>query len=311
MLSGVGSFAIDWAKRVDPWTNVYGLARTFIALAALLTLLFNPTTTMFHPAVGIPTGLKCGGEDPLGFGLFCMPLNLEVLRWLAIAGLALVASGWRPRITGVLHWWIQASLFWNAVLVDGGEQISMVLTLLLVPVTLLDSRKWHWSRREVPTLLSDGELARRLMALVALVGVRVQMAVVYFHASAGKLKVEEWVDGSVLYYWFGNDTFGAAGLRRDLLWPIITQPALAAMMTWGVLVGEALLAGGVLVNRRYWKYFLWTGLLFHFGIIVAHGLPAFAMAMWAGLTLMYRPVDRPYDFASWLRMLDPRRLRSS
>jgi len=294
-LNTIGTFAIDWARRVDPWTNVYGVARTLIATAALVTLLLNPTSTLFHPAVGTPSGLHCGPDGPLGFGLFCMPLGLEALRWLAIAGLALVASGWRPRITGVLHWWIQASLFWNPVLADGGEQISMILSLLLVPVTLMDSRKWHWSRREAPANPTDGELARRLVALVALVAVRIQMAAVYFHASAGKLKVEEWVDGSVLYYWFIHDTFGSAGLRADLLWPIFTHPMLSALATWSVVIGEALLAAGLLVDRRYWKYFFWSGFAFHLGITVLHGLPAFAMAMWAGLLLMYRPVDQPLD----------------
>lgn len=49
-------------------------------------------------------------------GLACvLPVkNLELARWLAVAILLLVASGWR-RVTGVLHWWVSFSLHANTL----------------------------------------------------------------------------------------------------------------------------------------------------------------------------------------------------
>lgn len=37
----------------NPWTNAYGLARSLIGLATLLTLLFNDSSILFKPAAGL------------------------------------------------------------------------------------------------------------------------------------------------------------------------------------------------------------------------------------------------------------------
>ena len=34
-----------------PWTNVYGVARSLLAAATLLTLVANPAGQLFHPLV--------------------------------------------------------------------------------------------------------------------------------------------------------------------------------------------------------------------------------------------------------------------
>jgi len=55
------------------------------------------------------------------------------MRWVSILVLLVAASGWRPRYTAIPMWWVlfgnQASL----TVVDGGDQISAVLALLLIP----------------------------------------------------------------------------------------------------------------------------------------------------------------------------------
>lgn len=291
----LGSRAMAWAARINPFTDVYGLARTLLAVSTMLTLLFNPTTTLFHPASGIPGGPICMEGTIASQGLFCLSSNLELLRWLAILGLGVVASGWRPRVTGPLHWWISASLSWGSLLADGGEQVAMILTLLLVPVTLLDDRRWHWERAK-PSGPDESVLAKRFLALVFLTLIRIQMAVIYFHAAAGKFAVPEWTDGTVLYYWFSHPTFGLAGIRQELLWPLMTSPTIVALTTWGVLVVEALLFAGLVADRRHWRVFLISGLTLHAGIAVLHGLLSFSLIMAGGLVLFYHPVDASFGF---------------
>src|SRR5688572_23611348 len=148
MLTALGRRTQRWVTSVDPWTNVYGLGRTILASSTALTLLFNNSNTLFAPLAG-------GLEPPLctnalqQLATFCLvPSNmLEAGRWGSIAILVLVASGWRPRLTGLLHWWVSHSLFVSASNVDGGDQASVALTVLLLPLTLTDDRVWHWEAR--------------------------------------------------------------------------------------------------------------------------------------------------------------------
>lgn len=301
MLTQLGNFVLRWTSATNPWTNVYGLARTLMASSLLLTLLFNGPQTLFHPAIGLGEGAICTPGTASALGYYCMFDSLEVARWVAIVLLAVIASGWRPRLTGIVHWWLTASVMWNAVLADGGEQVGTVLLLLLIPVTLTDPRKWHWQSLPQADEPGDALLAQRLVAMCSLVLVRIQMAVLYFHASAGKFKVDEWADGTVLYYWFTHPTYGLTEFRKELLWPIITNSTVLALVTWSVLILEALLAAGLLVDRKYWRYFLVAGLLFHLGICLIHGIPSFVMVMFGGVILFYRPVDQVFRLPAFLR----------
>ena len=134
----------QWIERftsIDPWTNVYGAARSLLALSLLLTLAFSDVHVLFRPAVGIDTVPICNGITGR-ISLFCLLHgHLALAKAIAIILLLIVASGWRPRITGLIHWWVGVSFMSSAILVDGGDQVASVLALLLVPVTLTDQRR--------------------------------------------------------------------------------------------------------------------------------------------------------------------------
>ena len=283
-----------WVGRIDPWTNVYGLARTVLASATLATLLFNGSTTLFRPAAGLPTCPNCFGIGRAG--LFCLlgKDHLELARWIAVAVLLAAASGWRPRVTGLLHWWVAFSLQASATTIDGGDQAAAVLTLLLLPVTLTDGRCWHWNRRA--RLANPAtEAVRRVVALSALLTIRVQVAGIYFHAAVGKMKVPEWVDGTVLYYWFTDPTFGAPPWLRTVLMPLLRNGITVSVMTWGSMALELALCAALVMPRRAWAPLLWAGIAFHMGIALIQGLPSFSLTMIGALILYLRPLDRPFS----------------
>jgi len=303
VLSRAGRAARAWVGSTEPWTNVYGLARTLLALGTALTLTFSHSTSLFRPTVGIPEAPVC--HDLSRGSLFCMVPSdqLEVGRWIAVLLLLVVASGWRPRLTGILHWWLSFSLVTTAVLVDGGDQVTSILTLLLIPVTLTDPRRWHWQ----PAAAATGASERgRLVALSALWMIRIQMAGIYFHASIGKFPVQEWADGTAVYYWFTDPSFGLTAWLRPLGLPLLTHPMSVTALTWGTLVLETLLFTGLVMDRKHRKWLLPLGIAFHGGIVLVHGLVSFALAMWAGLTLFLRPVDEEWK---WLQTAGAR-LRS-
>jgi len=285
-----------------PWTDVYGLARTLLALGTLMTLLSDGVDLLFRP-LGMEVTEGVSDIPLLRLSLFSLlgGERLEWARWLAVLILLSVISGWKPRITGVLHWWVTASFAVSCVIVEGGDQAAAILTLLLVPVTLTDPRRSHWATRPVPI----AGLRRRLQAITAssaLGAIRLQVAVIYLFAFAVKLTVPEWANGTALYYWFLHPVFGLSGWSRAVLASALGSPVVVTLLTWAALAMEALLFMGLLMERRYRPWLFAGGVLFHVGIAITHGLVSFGIIMVAGLVLYLRPAERPLcagGFAWW------------
>jgi antimicrobial peptide system SdpB family protein len=300
MLTRLGQALRIRASARRPYTNVYGLGRTLLALGTLGTLTFSNTFDLFRPAVGIASFPNCFAMGR--GGLFCVAgrEHLEIAHWIAIAVLLVAASGWRPRFFGVLHWYVAWSLFTSGLMVDGGDQITAVLTLLLIPVTLTDARRWHWEAPREPAgapgtgLLPTGAAAAQLIALSTLFMIRLQMAGVYFHAAVAKMGVPEWRDGTAVYYWFTDPWFGLSEPVKSWVLPLLANGVVVAAATWGAMALELFLFTGLVAERRHRRVLLCLGIAFHAMIALVHGLPSFSLAMWAGLVLYLHPVDEEF-----------------
>lgn len=263
-----------------PWSPPLGIARSILAASTLLTLLFNDPDYLFHPL-----GRSIAESAPRGLSrlsLFAI-MDAAPARWIAVILLMIVVSGWRPRLTGLLHWWVSASFAASAVIVEGGDQVCAILSLLLLPITFFDPRKWHWQRGPCAT----EESLTAFLSRSALFMIRLQVAVIYLVAVIGKFQVMEWVNGTVLYYWFTHPVFGVSGWREALAAPIITT-WLVVPLTWGVLGVELLLGMGLVATARMQRIMFAIGVAFHMAIIVAHGLVTFGIAMIAALLLYLR-----------------------
>jgi antimicrobial peptide system SdpB family protein len=280
----------------SPWTNAYGVSRTMLACATLLTLLGNPADTLFRP-------LGSTNEEalaPIAFAHASMfhLIGMEHLllgKAVAVAVLCLAACGWRPRLTGILHWWIAASFAASAVLLDGGDQANAVLTLLLVPVTLTDSRKWHW---DPPPPVSPGSRAA-VVAKSCLTMIGFQMAVIYFVASTSKFSAPEWANGTALYYWFTQPVFGLNSALGRFVNPLLANRFFVVPATWSVLALEVTLAGLVFATPGRRRKWLVVAIAFHLGIVLVHGLFSFGVTMIAGLWLYLRQPDSPLRLPTW------------
>lgn len=286
MLTRIGLWA---RERIgpSPFTNVYGLARTALALSTLCTLLCSDTYTLFRPAFGAPDYPFC--EDLSQLSLFCMAGkgHLTVARWVSVILLITVATGWRPRFTGVLHWWVAYSLQTTATMLDGGDAVASILALLLLPVTLLDARRWHWDPPR-----QQGEWAR-LGAWSALCMIRLQMCIIYLNAGMAKLAVKEWADGTAMWYWMTDPAFGLPPWLEGLFRPILIHPLGVTLLTWGPILLEVALSFALVMHRRWWTTLLILGILFHATIALLMGLGSFSLTMTAGLILYLRPLENP------------------
>lgn len=275
------------------WTQNLGLARTLIALSGLGTLAFSAVDTLIRPEAGVSAPF-CSG--PASISAWCL-VSDEHLVWAKVVGivvLCVAASGWRPRITAIPMWWVlfgnQASLS----TVDGGDQIASVLALLLIPVSLTDRRRSHWTQSHA---LSDriSHPYTGVTARITLVVIQVQVAFVYLNSALSKLSVAEWVDGTAVYYWLRDPMFGPTGPLREVTDALMVLPWPVALATWGTLALEFALGISLFLPPAAKRVILPLGLAFHLSIALTMGLWSFAFAMWGALILALCPGGRVVD----------------
>src|SRR5512141_1438444 len=266
-ITKLGHWARQWSVE-SPFTNVYGLSRTLLSLATAMTIAFNPVHVLFTPVSGVYEVPRCD-SGILAASMYCLvsPSRLEMARWVSVIILLVVASGWRPRFTALPHAWVAFSLFSSSTTFDGGDQITLVLTVLLLPVALMDPRRWHW---QTPAGLNVGQLAT-LLAWSALLVIRIQVAAVYFVSGIAKLGQEEWANGTAMYYWLL--TFG--GAPRWFV-SLLGKPVIVVAMTWGAIALEVFLAAAILLPRKVWRPLLYTAIIFHVLIAGFFGLSSFS-----------------------------------
>jgi len=291
---------IEHLSSKNSFTNVYGLARTLMALGTIFTLIFSSPDTLFRPG-----GLEIvqAKVSLLAYFNFFKLLDfkyINILRFGAVALLCVVASGWRPRFTGIIQWWLAYSFVNSVIIIEGGDQVISNISFLLLPVTLMDPRKSHWG---APAPAATPLSIRNLISNFCFGLIRLQMSVIYFHAAVGKIQSDDWQNGTALYYWFVHPIFGLSGWLKPIFMPLVTNSHIVVMLTWGTIIFEIALFMGLVLQQSYRYLLLILGILFHFLIAIIHGLPAFSLAMDGGLLLYFYPVDKSIHFFD--RYADP------
>lgn len=263
-------------------------------------MLLNGTDTLFRLGIGVSERVHCGSLA--SFSLYCLvpEPHLEVARYTTIAVLVLVMIGWRPRVTGILHFYVAYSFHSASILVDGGEQVSAVLTFLLIPVTLTDSRRFHWANIAVIPRPRLRHLINKSIAISALIAIRVQISVIYLNAATAKTNVPEWLDGTAMYYWLNNPYVGLPLSLQPAFEPLLTS-ILVAPLTWSVLVLELLLAGALFMPPAPRVTIVAAGILFHIAIVFLMGISSFAIAMIGALVLYLWPIHLDLPLAAIFR----------
>lgn len=278
---------------INPINNVYGLARSLLALGTFLTLVSNSTENLFMSSTDIT---KVGISHLVDFSLFNILSNqIELARAISLVILLFVIIGIYPRFTGLLHWYVSFSFFAACSVIDGGDQANSVMSLLLVPLTFLDNRKWHW---QVPDRIKTS-LVVNSISWSSIFLIRIQVCVIYLHAAVAKFKVEEWINGTASFYWFTHHYHGAAEYIKPLIVSIVSNNFLVVIITWGSILLELLLFSAILIRpdslRR--KSLLLAGLSFHFLIVLIHGLISFYFTMASALLLYLSNYQTGYNFS--------------
>lgn len=259
-----------WA--VEPLWRWVQLGRAAIATSLLVTLWTTPADDLFYLDRCLPI---------LGGGLFCQ-FQQSTATYMATAVLLLVVSGALPLLSAVLHWWVTISFFYSASLFEGGDQAATIVTLLLIGVLVA-----HPFRN----LYGTGHSSRRrrrwplVVANISLFITTLQLAYIYLQAALSKLWVDEWVDGSALWYIMNEPTFGmGAAMPGFWIW-LLTLPLAATLLTQVPIVMELTIAVLQFGTEGARRWSLVIGIALHVGIALVMGIVAFATIMIGALVI--------------------------
>lgn len=267
---------LRWGK--DPLGIQIQVVRLLLASGTLLTLAFNSPRNFVGTMMNSPDAY-CQGLS--SWGLFCVfPEQTNIAIVIACISCFAYGLGLVPVLSGLGHLYAAFTVANNNIVVDGGDQLTFNVS---VAVYLISCHRWQgfaWKEARQPSVH-----ARFISAHVLLLAVRIQVAFVYFEAAVDKLAVQQWEDGTAMWYWMQNSGVGLYQGTGVWWLGILSSPLVSALMTWGVMALEVALFVSVLTAQRRWMRFmaLGAGIAFHLGIAVVMGLSSFGLAMSAAL----------------------------
>lgn len=277
-----------------------GLGRTVLAGSLLLTLLLTDPYTLFVSAPPKDEAIRSMLLfNNINFFKFFDAGSINMARWLAIIALLWIISGYTPQITCFLHWYLAHSFLGAAVDIEGGDQVCANMALLLIPLCVLDRRLNHWRPAKAAT--RNWQRLTDLFCANWFWLIRLQVMVIYLHAAVGKMVETEWFNGTALYYWFNHPVFGMQGWMKPLVNPIVLNQHFGFILTWAVMLLELLLGVSLLIHPRHYKRLFWAGMIFHFFIILFHGLFSFFIAM-AGALILGFLIPWKNEKMGWLKV---------
>lgn len=119
--------------------------------------------------------------------------------------------------------------------------------------------------------------------------IRLQVVLIYFQAAVTKFFVSEWANGTPLYYWWNHSIFGMPISISNCVNYLLSNSLVVTVLTYSVIILEILIFIGLTASIKYRKSLLLTAILFHFLIIIFHGIFSFFFSIAAALILFLYP----------------------
>lgn len=124
--------------------------------------------------------------------------------------------------------------------------------------------------------------------------IRLQIAFLYFQAAIEKAYQRQWNNGTAMYYWLNDYQFGLNDFLKPFFAPILESSLLLFLSSWLVIIFELILAVGIMLKQQY-KYLLFgVAFLFHFLIVIIHGLGTFWLSMTGALILFLFDFEKTF-----------------
>lgn len=265
-------------------------ARALLAAATLSILISTPWDKLSPELAGIGRTSYC--KPPLNLGLFCIDTNphKSLATGISIAVLTLVILGFVPAISSLLHAWVAISFSVGIGLPDGGDQVAQVITVLVF-VMSIDNWSWCAWYPKVGSVLKSEKLSNLSSGVrwAGWVGLRLQVAYIYLDSGISKLSRDDWLNGSAMYYFVRDPSFGASGEIGNLARWFTSFDWGVAFLTWSPILMEIAIALLIFGRGIHRTTALTLAVLLHVGIIVVIGLWSFGCIMIASVGLAALP----------------------
>ncbi|GAA4145690.1 HTTM domain-containing protein [Leifsonia shinshuensis] len=289
-IDALGTWALVRLGR-DPFGLQVFVARAVLALGTFLTLVCNPAAILLHS--GDPSATQAVSCVDVGSaGAFCIAGggDLDTVRLVLAIFCLPTILGIVPAVSGWLHAYAAFSLSSNAIGIEGGDQLTVTLAILLSVASLTDRRLTAFTENRRP-----GTHVRFVLSNMLLWVCTIQVAYVYVEAALVKLGHPIWAEGTALWYWAQNSGFGVSKDGESLLLDLLAAPVISAAATWGTMILELVIAAFLVFGwrrRRLRLAALVLGLGFHLVIAAVMGLVTFFIAMTGALVIScWRPRD--------------------
>jgi antimicrobial peptide system SdpB family protein len=275
-------------SQLNLYGPLLGLGRSLLALGNLLTILCSSTFVLFPPYSFTDKQHAATGIEKINLFYLFPYKYIFIPEIIAILILVVTIIGYFPKITAILQAWVSLSLFSSLLIVEGGDQITQILSILLIPIMLFDKRKNHW---EMTSNQPDKNTPSGYFLYWSYLFIQLQMSLLYLDAAVEKIKVPEWKDGSAVYYWVNHNLFGAPDFLDRPINLFLSSNTAMTFTTWGVMILELLLFAALFMKQEYKNRLFVAAVFFHFLIFIIHGLPTFGLAMTGGLILYLLPLN--------------------
>ncbi|AKK02483.1 hypothetical protein CEPID_03015 [Corynebacterium epidermidicanis] len=276
-----------YIPRVNPNANL--LLRRSIALSLMLTLIFTPVEFLITPSAVNLEPLRCEGTLKKALFFCIVPVEFLTLgKWVAVVLCGLVIVGKYLFLSSLILFWISSTMFHMIPTSDGGEQIALCLSTLLLIYSLGGLAETF--KKRIGFKSRGAEAWHYVWHLM----IKIQMAVVYFQAGIAKLGVESWADGSEIYYDLLNPMFGATGWRLKLAMLIVDYDFILLAITWGTISAEVFISYAIFGGDSAKKVALTLAVLLHSSIAIFLGIVSFSIVMIGGAIYALLPARFAY-----------------
>lgn len=272
----------------SPFSPILGLVRSILALSLLLTLVFNSTSTLFKPVSGRKDIIDCSGDNHLTIFCILNPNNYDsliMMKFVAIILLIIIMIGYFPQVLGIIHFYIAYSVQHTMSIVDGGEQVTLMMTFWLMLISLFDNRLNHW---EQPKQKLDFNKAVGWAFILTL---KIQISYLYLNSAVTKMKNKEWLDGTAVYYYLNDNIYGLPSLFYNFF-KFILETSMIGFVTWGTLILQLVISASIFASRRVKQIVFYFALLMHEIFALFIGLISFSIVMLAVLIFYYKLINR-------------------
>lgn len=262
------------AARFEPRGRLLAVSRSLLALAGLSLLLSTPSSLLFASVSAESAATRCQGVR--GISVWCASQETTGTylagTLVAVAILAMVLVGLRPRLLCVPHWYVAFSMSNTITFANGGEQIALILTGLMIPLCIGDRRTWQWTRHSepLPATWQGSAYAAHLM-------IRMQILVIYLCAAATKLGNHSWRSGAAVGIILNDPEVGLPAPLRPLVNGVFAWDGVNRVVTWLVLAMEVTIGVSMLFAVRVRRIGMVLAVLLHSAIIGAMGLFSFGL----------------------------------